>query len=69
MNHEIVYKAAPGFARVFQIYLEYTKLDGVASMIEDPLPANSTTMHSRVVCLNINLCHLIYLVRQKRCNF
>ena len=34
----------------------YSKLDRVAPLIGDPPPANSTTMHSRVVCQDWNLC-------------
>ena len=32
------------------------KLDGVAPLIANPSPANFTTMHSRLVCHNSNLC-------------
>ena len=37
-------------------YQGISKIDGVAPLIADPPPANSTTMHSRLVCQDRNLC-------------
>ena len=35
------------------------KLDGVAPLIAIPPPDNSTTMHSRLVCQNRNVCFAV----------
>ena len=55
---EFLYKMSRRYKVWSQISLrkEYLKLDGVAPLIADPFPVNSTPMHIRLVCKDRNLC-------------